>query len=174
VSGREILLAQARFLLENDPLGAALTEDVLPWLRRLYSVSADSVEPVLKAARTALGETTAEIAGIGLSNHAQTVRTLTLPWTRWFLDQDPAPVLASLEIPVLALFGAKDFQVPPDLNAAPMRAALRHPDSRVEILPDLNHLFQPAETGALDEYALIETTLSPALLQAVTGFILQH
>lgn len=151
-----------------------MTEDVLPWLRRLYSVSADSVEPVLKAARTALGETTAEIAGIGLSNHAQTVRTLTLPWTRWFLDQDPAPVLASLEIPVLALFGAKDFQVPPDLNAAPMRAALRHPDSRVEILPDLNHLFQPAETGALDEYALIETTLSPALLQAVTGFILQH
>lgn len=171
VSGREILLAQARFMLEREPLGAAVVPDVLPWLRRLYAVPADSVEPVLKAARAALGETTAEIAGIGLSTHAETVRTLTLPWTRWFLDQDPAPALASLDIPVLALFGAKDFQVPPDVNAPPMRAALRHPASRVEILPDLNHLFQTAETGAMTEYAGIEETFSPAALEAITAWI---
>jgi len=132
------------------------------------------VETVLKQARTALGETTAGLAGLGPATHARTVAVLTSPWYRWFLTFDPAPVLAALDIPVLALFGAKDFQVPPALNAAPMRAALRHPQSRVEILPDLNHLFQPAATGAMSEYARIETTLSPALLHAVTDFILHR
>ena len=52
-----------------------------------------------------------------------------------------------------------------------MREALSHPDSDVVTLDGLNHLFQPAETGAMSEYLEIETTMDPAALEAVSDWL---
>jgi hypothetical protein len=41
------------------------------------------------------------------------------PWMRHFLVYDPAPALASLRAPVLALWDTKDLQVLPAVNPAP-------------------------------------------------------
>ena len=41
-------------------------------------------------------------------------------------------------------------------------------------LAGLNHLFQTAVTGNPDEYAMIDETISPAVLQVITDWIKQH
>lgn len=66
---------------------------------------------------------------------------------------DPAPALAAIRKPVLALFGENDPMVPPAANLAPMRALLAAgPDARIVVLPNGNHMFWTSRTGLTDEY----------------------
>ncbi len=44
----------------------------------------------------------------------------------------------------------------------------------VAALEMINHLFQPATTGAPGEYALIEVTIDPSVLDLVTEWILER
>jgi uncharacterized protein len=102
------------------------------------------------------------------------VMTLTSRWFRFFYDFDPRPVLRKVHVPVLALNGELDTQVPADQNLAAIEQALREakdPDVTVRKMPGLNHLFQTAKTGSPSEYATIEETMSPTLLDAVTSWI---
>ncbi|WP_420127512.1 alpha/beta hydrolase family protein [Longimicrobium sp.] len=105
------------------------------------------------------------------------VNQLISPWYRWFLRYDPAPALRATRVPVLALNGSLDLQVPADENLAAIRRALQaggNRDVTVEKLPGLNHLFQTARTGAPSEYAEIEETFSPAALQRIGDWIVQR
>ncbi len=102
------------------------------------------------------------------------LRFMQSPWYRFFLTRDPRPDLRRLRVPVLAVNGELDLQVPPRENLEAIAAALReggNRDFRTVELPKLNHLFQTATTGALAEYAVIEETMSPALLELVAGWI---
>jgi len=104
----------------------------------------------------------------------QQVAIATSPWFRYLLDYDPAPTLRQVRVPVLALNGAKDLQVDADANLAAITSAVRSnpkADLTVKKLPDLNHLFQTCETGALTEYARIEETFSPVALREVSTWI---
>ena len=86
---------------------------------------------------------------------------------------DPAPTLRTLHIPILALIGEKDLQVPPDQNIPALRAALASdPKATVAELPGLNHLFQMAVTGGVGEYGEIAETMAPSVLARVTDWIL--
>jgi uncharacterized protein len=96
-------------------------------------------------------------------------------WFRSFLMYDPRVHLSELQVPVLALFGEKDLQVPPEENRAALEEALReaeNPDVTIHVLSSLNHLFQTAETGSPMEYAQIEETFAPVALEAVSSWIL--
>lgn len=94
-------------------------------------------------------------------------------WYRFFLSHDPAPDLRRLRLPVLALVGSKDLQVPADENVPALRQALAaDPQATVEELPGLNHLFQTAVTGAPSEYGTIEETIAPAALDRIAAWIL--
>ena len=44
----------------------------------------------------------------------------------------------------------------------------------VRVLDGLNHLFQASETGRPSEYATIDETLNPVLLERVTAWILER
>jgi len=91
-----------------------------------------------------------------------------------FLTFDPQPHLRSLTVPTLALFGELDAQVPPDQSEGPMREALvtaGNPDATGITFPGLNHLMQPAITGSPNEYALIETTIAPVVLETITDWL---
>jgi hypothetical protein len=96
------------------------------------------------------------------------------PWFRDLLAFDAAPSLRGMDQPVLALFGENDLQVPVDENA-PLLARLldadARPDREVRVLPGLNHLFQPSETGLPTEYAAIDTTMSAAALETVGEWV---
>ena len=100
---------------------------------------------------------------------------LSSGWMRDLLDYDPAPTLAKVKCPILALNGSKDGQVLPDQNLPAIRAATRaNPDVTLTELPGLNHLFQTANTGAVGEYADIEETVAPIALDAMSGWIVKH
>jgi pimeloyl-ACP methyl ester carboxylesterase len=99
---------------------------------------------------------------------------LTAPWFRSFLRYDPAPTLRRVDVPVLALYGSNDLQVPPAQNAEPMRSALAESpsdDVTVRVLDGLNHLFQPAETGLPTRYAQIDTTMAPEALETIATWV---
>lgn len=99
---------------------------------------------------------------------------MTSPWFRYFVGSDPVPALRKIDVPVLALYGSKDLQVPPEQNASPMRAALRDAptsDATVRVLDGLNHIFQPAETGSPSRYGKIETTMAPEALEKISTWI---
>ena len=77
------------------------------------------------------------------------VKELLSPWFRTFLALDPRTFLSRVEVPVLALNGERDWQVPPGANLPEMKKALAHDrDVTIREMPDLNHLFQTAKTGS--------------------------
>ena len=87
---------------------------------------------------------------------------------------DPAAVLEQVTVPVLAMTGEKDLQVPHEENLSAIAAALERGGNRsyeVHALPGLNHLFQHAETGAPSEYSSIEETWSVDSMQLLSDWI---
>ncbi len=105
------------------------------------------------------------------------LRMMESPWFRFFIDYDPLPNLKTLQVPVLALYGQKDLQVPSRANLPLLKQALQdagNKDADVRELPDLNHLFQHAYSGTPTEYAAIEETFSPDALQIISDWLLHH
>jgi len=101
----------------------------------------------------------------------------TSPDYRHLLADRPAQTLAKVHCPVLALGGSKDLQVPATANLAATAAALKtagNHDVTTKELPGLNHLFQTANTGGVDEYGTIEETFAPGALAIIGDWIAQH
>jgi len=107
------------------------------------------------------------------ANEAETLaHDVTTPWERYFLAYDPGPELARVTVPVLALNGSLDVQVPAKENLAAAREALKNNNhATVMELRGMNHLLQDAKTGAPTEYNEIEETMSPAALKIITTWI---
>jgi pimeloyl-ACP methyl ester carboxylesterase len=106
----------------------------------------------------------------------QGIKQLTKPWFRFFMKFDPRPTLENVTVPVLALNGEKDLQVPPKKNLVEIEKALKtggNKNFKIVELPNLNHLFQTAKTGALTEYGTIEETFSPDALKIIKDWILE-
>lgn len=105
------------------------------------------------------------------------VSAMDSPWFRYFVRYDPVPTLEKVKCPVLAMIGSKDTQVPARYNLAPIRKALTeggNKDFQVVEMPGLNHLFQPAKTGAPIEYGQIEITIAPGALEKISSWILKE
>jgi fermentation-respiration switch protein FrsA (DUF1100 family) len=105
------------------------------------------------------------------------VKALTSPWVRFFISYDPAAALRKLTIPVLAINGTLDLQVPPAQNLPVIRKSLEEAGNKqfeVDELPGLNHLFQTVKTGAPSEYGQIEETMSPVAMEKVASWILKQ
>ncbi|MEC9475779.1 MAG: alpha/beta fold hydrolase [Planctomycetota bacterium] len=95
-------------------------------------------------------------------------------WIQWFIRHDPVPTLEKVQIPVLALNGTLDLQVPCQENLDAIKTALQrggNRDHETIAYPSLNHLFQHCETGAITEYATIEETFSTEVLDKMTSWI---
>jgi pimeloyl-ACP methyl ester carboxylesterase len=104
------------------------------------------------------------------------IKIVSSPWFRDFLRYDPAATLSKVTCPVLDINGEKDLQVPPEQNLPAIRKALAaggNKNFEVVELPGLNHLFQTAKTGGVDEYGDIEETMSPVALEKVASWILK-
>ena len=99
---------------------------------------------------------------------------LLTPWYVSFIKSRPALYLEKIKCPVLALNGDKDLQVAAVANLdAVKRAAEKSGKKNVTVkqMKGLNHLFQEAGTGLPAEYETIEQTLSPLVLEEITGWI---
>jgi pimeloyl-ACP methyl ester carboxylesterase len=107
------------------------------------------------------------------SNEAKNLASdSTSPWERYFLAYDPAHALQQLKVPMLALNGSLDLQVPAGEDLAAMRQALaQNPRATIVEMYDMNHLLQDAKTGAPNEYNGIEETMSPRALNLICGWV---
>jgi hypothetical protein len=185
VSGREILLAQSRAIMEAS--GATQIEEGLTINR--IGIDAAASETTVERAREAVRRAVEEaIAGLPPEEgsalravwEAETVQsnveaglpTMVSPWYRNLVVYDPIATLENLEIPALALYGERDLQVPPTQSVPILEDAWDdHPDATIHVFPGLNHLFQHAETGLMAEYAVIEETFAPQALEMMGSWI---
>ena len=95
----------------------------------------------------------------------------TTVWERYFLAYDPVPTLSQLRIPVLAVYGSLDVQVPASENLMAASAALKNnSQATLVMLPGKNHLLQDAVTGGPNEYNDIEETMSPSALNLIVDW----
>ncbi|MBD3224914.1 MAG: alpha/beta fold hydrolase [Caldithrix sp.] len=102
------------------------------------------------------------------------VNNVLSPWFQFFLNYDPRRTLKKVKCPVLALNGQKDLQVTAEQNLEAIQKALKEGGNTqvtTKLFPNLNHLFQKAESGAPSEYAKIEQTLSPEVIAAIAEWI---
>jgi pimeloyl-ACP methyl ester carboxylesterase len=105
------------------------------------------------------------------------VNTSIKPWSRYFLQYNPADEIEKLQIPVLSLNGSKDTQVNAKINQNGIRQALikgGNKDYKIIELENLNHFFQECDTGKMDEYRKIEQTFSPIALKEISSWVLEH
>jgi len=82
-----------------------------------------------------------------------------------------------VRVPVLAINGETDTQVPAKEDLAAIEQALKdggNNDYKVVLLPKLNHLFQTSSTGAPSQYGAIEETMAPIALQTMGDWIVAH
>lgn len=103
-------------------------------------------------------------------------KQISNPWFVYFLKFNPDDYWSKLKIPVLALNGSLDSQVTSKENLAGIKSSLEKAKNKsFEIIefPNLNHPFQEAKTGAVSEYAEIEQTISPTLLNKMSSWILK-
>ncbi len=104
----------------------------------------------------------------------QQLGILESKWLCYFIRAEPSDFLSKTTCPVLALNGSKDFQVLPKINLDGIKKGLekaKNKDVTIKELKGLNHLFQTAETGSMQEYATIEETYSPSALQLISNWI---
>lgn len=178
VPGSEVLVEQNRALLLAAAAPKETADAAAEAARELFTAAADGADD------QTLHEKIANLVRIqsgGMEPPADVidaqVTRLREPWLSFFLKHDPAEDLRRVKVPVLALLAGKDAQVVPEQNAPAVEAALKaagNTDATVRTLPEMNHLFQRARTGSVQEYARIETTIEPEVLEQISGWILER
>ncbi|HZV84519.1 MAG TPA: alpha/beta hydrolase [Brevundimonas sp.] len=167
VSGGEIVQEQQRRMAVAAGLPADQVESSNAFQRRIIAAivnnaaDPDAARREVDALLVAGGRPPAEAARIAAA--------MTGDWYRGMVVFDPADAIRGIGVPMLAVYGEKDLQVPPDQNASVLSRL--KPDAEVVVLPGLNHLFQPARTGLPTEYGQIETTLDPSVIRTVTDWV---
>jgi len=166
-SGGETITAQVEQIARASGMPAEDIARNVALQRRLMeavATHADDADAVRRAVEPLLVE-----AGRSPAEAAQLAAVMSGDWYRGMVAHDPAESIRAVRAPMLAVFGGKDLQVPADQNAAAV--STHKPDAEVVVLPGLNHLFQPAETGLPAEYGRIETTLDTAAIRTVVDWI---
>lgn len=183
IPGDSILLLQQALIARADGAPEAAIERGAEVNRRLYAIAKSKVDSATMV--TQFAEVSAKMVSTlppaQQSAAAAQLKTaeaqLSSPWMRYFLTYDPASTLRKVHVPVLALNGTLDLQVPYKENLPAIAAALEqggNKDFKIVEMPGLNHLFQTAKTGSPSEYANISETFSPAALDIIANWIKQH
>jgi len=163
VTGDLVIEGQVASILKAGGAGQATIDAAIQDYRRRIEVVKSEVDPNRARERLRdLGCTEAQI------------QTLTFPWYRFLVTHDPQETLRKVRCPVLALNGGLDTQVLARVNLPAIEQALReggNPDFAVRELPGLNHLFQTAQTGNINEYAFLEETMSPVALETMAAWV---
>jgi len=179
IKGEEILYQQNKLMLKAAGMEDAAIEQNRKLQEAIFNIvltETDSAKRLDRLQRTFTGGMYPMMSNDRKKAIDVQVAAVNNPWFRFFLKHDPYPVLTKVDIPVLALNGAKDTQVPADENLTAIEKALTESGNRnlkTMKLENLNHLFQTAETGAISEYGEIEETISPKVLEIMAEWILE-
>jgi dienelactone hydrolase len=178
--GSELLLLQTSALIRAGGGSEEALSRAVQVNSRLYAIAASPGDPAvtLGAVKKAYLDWVEGEGSLSPAERAEARASadsiaagLVTPWMRCFLTLDPAPYYKRLSIPVLALGGTRDLQVPPDENFAAIAKALAADGLSSSLtmrkFEGLNHLFQHAKTGLPAEYGTIDETIAPEALKAI-------
>jgi pimeloyl-ACP methyl ester carboxylesterase len=95
-------------------------------------------------------------------------------WMRDFLAYDPVPVLERIDVPVLAITGGHDVQVPPE-DADIIGGLVKGPFEG-HVVGDLSHLLRPdpEPVGPRGYRRAVRAPVSPEVLTLVTDWVTRH
>jgi uncharacterized protein len=184
--GDEIINGQIIAISEAQGIEEEVVEKNLEFQQRIYEVIRtggdwDEIEQDLydrleeqinelpEQQRRALGDMSTFIRS-QIRRQLEGART---DWFKSFIEFEPDQAIASLELPMLALFGEKDVQV----LAAPNRERaeeLRTRDGlnlQIVTIPEANHLFQKAGTGLPGEYGMLEREFADGFVEAILEWL---
>jgi uncharacterized protein len=155
VSGSDLLLAQQRHLLDRSNLSEVDKQAKIDLQKRIHE---------------------AVITGKGWDALPATLRRqVDNPEFQSILTNDPARIMPDVRQPILIVQGSLDAQVDPsnaDRLAALAGARKRPAPVEVARIPGVNHLFVPAMTGEVEEYAALrEKQISPAVPSAIAAWL---
>jgi hypothetical protein len=163
VTGKELLLRQNRDALA----GIGLSSDIVDIYCRHLSDGMDAViagkdpEPVNDT----------QLPAALNQNLSKALQQFATPYMRSFIRLSAKDNLAKTSVPLLALNGTKDTQVDYVNNLAAVKTLASSKPFTVKSYEGLNHFFQHAETGSVDEYGKIEETISPEVLSDIIAWI---
>lgn len=185
-TGRDAILMQNDLLTKAAGLAPDVTAKIRKIFEQLFDILKTEQDNTIaeKRMRAVIDAELATMTDEQKKSFASVQRTMNIQmpmylsnWFRYFLLIDPALYLEKVNVPVLALVGEKDLQVPPKENLDLIEAALKKGGNKnytVVLLPGLNHLFQTSKTGLPSEYGEIEETISPTALQTISDWILKQ
>lgn len=163
IRGKDLLLKQNRDALAD----IGIKEDVIDAYCRHLADGMDSaiagkeIEPVNDATLPAA-------LNDNLNKALEQFRT---PYMKSFIQLSGVDSLASSKVPLLALNGTKDTQVGYTENLSAIKAISGDRPYTIKTYDGLNHLFQHAVTGKIEEYSKIEETISPQVLEDIIAWI---
>ncbi|PKP38391.1 MAG: alpha/beta hydrolase [Bacteroidetes bacterium HGW-Bacteroidetes-14] len=181
VSGAQIIISQQRLIGERSGADKATLDEYESITRDLYKlIETEKDNPDIKVKLMDFFSKNAPEAS-EKQLEAQ-IAAVAYPWMITFVTHDPSETLTKLTLPVLAINGTNDLQVPYRENLGKIRSSLlkAHNNNEasfsknVEIIEydGLNHLFQHSETGLPAEYGKIEETISPDVLEKMASWII--
>ena len=163
-TGREIILEQQDHALQGGGFDPAQIEHKRALQRRVFEyvdggVGWDAVVALADSTETEFLEMQKNFVDAA--------------WFRSYLNYSAAPWLRRLRAPALVLHGELDTQLPPHHGAA-LRDSLKaagHP--RVSYVParGVNHLFQVATTGEVEEYSTLKPEFGTGVAERVVAFL---
>jgi hypothetical protein len=184
--GRELLLLQQQLICKKQGFSDEKLLQVYKQNKGAFDIIVDGTDYESTTVKLKeyflklVGESPASEKPAGVSDEElaeKTTEQLAGMWLQYFIKYDPAPALRKVRCPVLALGGSNDLQVPAKENLTAIKSALDKGGNKnvtIREYPSLNHLFQECKTGLPTEYGAIEQTISPQVLDDISGWILRQ
>lgn len=170
VRGDSILIDQSATMLRQGNIPTDIVTEYVDALHKLYAVKItrgnDAAVKSLDTICSSMGNTPVHVS---LKNNLQKIAGENSPWLAGLIGFSPAKCIASLKCPTFVLYGEKDIQIRPELNMPAMQRLA--PKAELKLYPGLNHLFQHALTGSIQEYGTIDETISLEVLSDIADFI---
>ncbi|MDE5568169.1 MAG: alpha/beta hydrolase [Muribaculaceae bacterium] len=162
VSGKETLLDQNQYALTQAGYPQQITDEYCD----LISMVFDNDEAFPQKLETS------KLAAELKQNLKTVAGQMKSPYMQYFLKLDLRDKLGKIACPVLALNGKKDIQVSYKSNLDALNKGLRtNAKNKIQAMDDLNHPLQHCKTGAITEYATIEETVSPEVLDIISQWV---
>ena len=157
MTGEQILIWQGRQIAQS------LT-GISKWVIRLLRID------IVKSQRKALNRIRSSQGPVARVQG----RKINAAWMRQFMAYDPAPDLARVEVPVLAVTGDRDLQVDPD-DLDVMRGLVKGPFQALR-LSGVTHLLRAegSKRGLSGYKEQARRPVDPRVISAVTGWLADH
>ena len=161
--------------------GIATTGAQLVIEQQKHLLSQMKIDDAQRAEKLALQEriNNAVIKGTGWIDIPESVRRVAdTPWFYSFLTFSPSQAMRDVRQPLLIVQGELDTQVPPHhADELAMFARERRNKAAVDVVkvPGVNHLFVPAKTGELGEYASLgpDAKVSADATSAIASWLMK-